>query len=200
LNINQSALLEFWFGADLESAAAHAELSRRWFGKNPAFDEQIRSLFGIFPDAAKNGDYDSWRDTDLGMLALVVGLDQFPRNLFRNTPQSFAYDHRALTLAREAIEAGALARLHPLQSVFLYMPLEHTEDLSLQHECVAGLEALAGGKTPLLADKIMGFVEYAVAHREVIAKFGRFPHRNKILGRESTAEELAYLASGRGSF
>ena len=77
------------------------------------------------------------------------------------------------------------------------MPLEHTEDLSLQHECVAGLEALAGGKTPLLADKIMGFVEYAVAHREVIAKFGRFPHRNDILGRKSTPEEKEYLLSKR---
>ena len=200
MKTTQTALLKFWFGAYLDDPAAHTELSRRWFGKNASFDEEIRTAFGDFPDAAKNGVYDSWQDTDLGRLALIVGLDQFPRNLFRGKPQSFAYDGLALSHAREAIDSGTVERLHPLQSVFLFMPLEHAEDLSSQNECVAGLQALAKGKVPLIEEKIMGFTEYAIAHREVIEKFGRFPHRNTILGRETTAEELAYLATGRGSF
>lgn len=197
--IHYLALLEFWFGLELNDPSALEKSSRRWFIKDPDFDSEIRSLFGDLPDAIKNGEYESWSDTDLGNLAAVIALDQFPRNIYRNQSRAYAYDDVALSRALRAIQSGAAARLHPLESVFLFMPLEHAENLQMQKDCVAGLQKL-GDTSSQFEEKIAGFTKYAVAHQEVIERFGRFPHRNAILGRESSAEEIAYLASGRGSF
>ena len=197
--IHYLTLLEFWFGLELNDLPALEKSSRRWFIKDPIFDNEIKSLFGDLPDDIKNGEYESWNDTELGNLAVVIALDQFPRNIYRNEPRAFAYDDIALKRALQAIQSGAAKRLHPLEAVFLFMPLEHAENLQMQKDCVAGLQQL-GDSSPQFAEKIAGFTKYAVAHQEVIEKFGRFPHRNSILGRESSAEEIAYLASGRGSF
>lgn len=193
-------LLEFWFGNEVENYAKLEQHSRRWFKKSDAFDEKVRRLFGNFPDDAQQGAYDHWLANDEGRLAVVIGLDQFPRNMYRNTARSFRYDKLALQHAIMSIDSDTPQRLHPIQSIFLYMPLEHAEDIDMQNKCVAGLEALLEMCADPYREKINNFLDYALAHREVIERFGRFPHRNKILGRESTQQELTYLASGRGSF
>lgn len=198
-SIHYLALLEFWFGLELDNLEAVEKVSRRWFIKDANFDQEIISLFGGLPDAIKSGEYGSWRETDLGNLAAVIALDQFPRNMFRNQPRSFSYDELALARALDAIESGAASRLHPIEAVFLYMPLEHAENLAMQKQCVAGLQQLESSSAQF-TEKIAGFTKYAFAHLEVIEKFGRFPHRNAILNRESTDAEIEYLDSGRGGF
>lgn len=119
--------------------------------------------------------------------------------MYRNQARAFAYDEFALSRALATIKSGAATRLHPIEAVFLYLPLEHAENLEMQTQCVAGLRQLEEN-SPKFAEKIAGFTKYAIAHLEVIEKFGRFPHRNSILGRKSTNEEMAYLATGRGGF
>ena len=141
------------------------------------------------------GELDNWLELDRGRVALILLLDQFTRNIYRDTPAAFSGDTPALTLAREAIAAGQHQRLPAIHQVFLGMPLEHAEDLEAQEACVAlfaELESLTG--EPALTD----FRQYAEAHRDVIAHFGRFPHRNPILGRESTDAELAWLREHGG--
>ena len=132
---------------------------------------------------------------DRGLVALVILLDQFTRNIYRGTPQAFSGDTRALALAQHAIETGHFQRLPAVHQAFLFMPLEHAENPDMQEECVtlfSELAAITGN------EQIASFLRYAEAHRDVIARFGRFPHRNAMLGRESTAEELDYLATHGG--
>ena len=197
--IHYLMLLEFWFGLELDNLDAVEKVSRRWFIKDASFDQEIKTLFGELPDAIKNGEHSSWGDTDLGNLAAIIALDQFPRNMYRNLPRSFSYDDLALSRALETIDSGAVSRLHPIEAVFLFLPLEHAENLEMQKQCVAGLKELASSAAQF-EEKITGFTKYAIAHLEVIEKFGRFPHRNSILGRESTEAEIEHLASGRGGF
>ncbi len=141
------------------------------------------------------GGLQDWEASDRGLVALVVLLDQFTRNIYRGTPAAFSGDARALALAQHCIVHGHHQRLPAIHQVFLYLPLEHAEDLDVQEECVSLFEELAG-ITGLA--QIADFTRYAVAHRDVIARFGRFPHRNDILGRTSTAEELDYLKTNGG--
>ena len=198
--IGHTEILDFWFGSDLDDAASLRETSKRWFEKNIEFDDEIRARFAELPNAARNGQLTDWPTSDEGLLATILVLDQFPRNLYRNTANAFAYDAKALEHALTALDRELTQRLHPLQSVFIFMPLEHSENLEMQYRCVSGMEALAAQCPPEWRDKVAGFLRYAIAHQEVIEQFGRFPHRNEILGRESTEAELEFLASGRGSF
>ena len=172
-------VLEFWL-AD----------PARWFRKDPAFDAEIGARFGALHAAIEAGDHEAWRATPRGALAYVIALDQFARNMFRGTPRSFASDPRALTAATASIARGDDAHLTPPERAFLYMPLMHSEDLADQDRCVALFEALG----------IATNLTYAEAHRAVIRRFGRFPHRNAILGRASTPEEIAFLAEPGSSF
>ncbi len=178
-------VLDFWFGtADAFDA--------RWFNGGQAFDREIGERFGATIDAALAGELDAWTATTDGALALIVVLDQFTRNVHRGTPRAFAGDARALALAQALIAGGADRALPPLRRWFVYLPLEHAEDLALQDACVARFEALlaeAGAQREAIASAL----DYARRHRDVIARFGRFPHRNAILGRASTAEELDFL-------
>ena len=197
---NYSEILDFWFGEDLKDVASVSAASKRWFEKNQRFDDEIRTRFGAHPDAAITGRLEDWITEDEGLLALILVLDQFPRNIYRNTPNSFAYDEAALRYALEALERNLHQRLHPLQAVFLYLPLEHSENLLMQQRCVRGLQTLESQRGGMWREKIGGFLRYAIAHCEVIEQFGRFPHRNKILGRDSTPAEKEFLASGKGAF
>jgi uncharacterized protein (DUF924 family) len=169
-------VIDFWFADGM---------ARRWFRSTPALDAEIREHFeGPWREAA-NGGLDDWAATPEGALALVILLDQFPLNMFRNRPESFATEARALGVSKAAIDRGFDRRLPPDRLAFLYMPLMHSEDLEDQERSVELFEA-AG-----LQDNL----RFARHHRDLIRRFGRFPHRNAILGRASTRDELEYLAS-----
>ena len=193
-------LLRFWFGPDLESEQALAARSVLWFARNDGFDAELRAQFGALPERAAAGALDDWADAPRSALALVIALDQLPRNLFRDDPRSFAFDARALEIALAAIERGFDAALHPIEASFLYLPLEHAEGLAHQQRCVALFEALPARATGACRVRVEQFASYAARHHQVIQRFGRFPHRNALLGRAHTADERAYLDTGGETF
>jgi len=195
-----TAVLEFWFGADRAAALRDPARNRLWWRKNPATDADIRARFGAWVAAALAGRLHHWADEPGGLLALVLLADQFTRNIHRDTPAAFAGDAPALAWCRQGLAAGLGARLTAGERAFLYMPLEHSEILADQDECVARFEELAAGAAPADRGALARMLDYARRHREVIARFGRFPHRNAILGRASTAEELAFLQTPGSSF
>ena len=176
-------ILDFWFG---DRTRAREE----WFRIDPAFDAAIRVRFGAAVDAALTGAFATWTAGPQGALAVVVLLDQFTRNLFRDTPRMFAGDAQALAVAQAALAAEADRALGPYERWFLYMPFEHAEDLAAQERSIALFTRLAeetGLASPL---------QWAHRHAAVIRRFGRYPHRNAMLGRASTPEETAFLAAG----
>ena len=176
-------VLDFWFGQ------GDGEL---WFKRSVAFDAAVRTALAEDYERAAAGACDAWAETAEGCLALILLLDQVPRNLFRDDPRAFATDARALAVARKAVAAGFDRRL-PSQSqrMFLYLPLEHSERLADQEDCCRLMAAL---------DEHPAWAEWAERHRDVIARFGRFPHRNAVLGRDSSAAEKAFLAEPGSSF
>jgi len=193
-------ILSFWF-ADIEpDGPIPGELSRFWFGGAPETDELIRSRYLEDVQRAASGDYDSWSGSPRGSLALIILLDQFPRNLFRNTPSAFAFDAKALTVCLAGLAAGQDRLLPVVARAFFYLPLEHSESLDMQERSVALFGDLVAVAPPAQRASCASFHDYAVRHFEIIARFGRFPHRNRILGRESTAEELLFLQQPGSSF
>ncbi|MDO4231703.1 MAG: DUF924 family protein [Lautropia sp.] len=173
--------LRFWF---------EETSPKQRFAKDPEFDALIRERFGELHAHAVAGDLADWRNTPEGRLAEIIILDQFSRNMYRGTPAAFAQDDMALTLAQEAVRVGADKALTPQQRVFLYMPYMHSESESVQEKSVALFEALG----------IEDNLRFAKAHKEIIDHFGRFPHRNEILGRPSRPDELAFLDTPGSSF
>ncbi len=194
------SVIDFWFGDDLDSPDAVAERCRLWFEGDPSFDELVRERFEDLPSQALQGQLDSWRLGVRSNLALVLVLDQFPRNLYRDSAQCFAYDPLAYEVAVAAIEHGFDNELAPLEATFLYLPLEHAEDVDAQARCVSLFRSLLHRAPVALRPQFESFLSYAIRHREVIGRFGRFPHRNAVLGRPSTGEERAYLESGGEAF
>ncbi len=185
-------VLEFWFGAP--GTPGHGQPRPEWFRKDPAFDEAIRSRFLALHARAALGECERWREAPASLLALVVVLDQFSRNLYRGDARAFSQDAQALACAEEMLARGWDARLLPVERQFAYLPFEHAEDLAMQDRSVslfASLEAFAETK---------GLTEWAEKHRVIVRRFGRFPHRNAALGRESTAEETAFLREPGSSF
>jgi len=173
-------VLGFWFGAPPLRQRAE------WFRKSETFDAEIRSRFGAAVEAGLGGRLPAvWADEPLAEILL---LDQFTRNVFRGSARAFAGDARALALARGVVARGDDRRLRPLQRWFVYLPFEHAEDIAAQDEAVRLFEALAADDRALAEA-----LDYAVRHRDVIRRFGRFPHRNAILGRQDTPEEAAFL-------
>jgi uncharacterized protein (DUF924 family) len=183
--IGAQAVLDFWF-AD--------ENAVRWFASDAAFDAQIRQRFGATLAAAARGELDHWAVTPTGWLALLIVLDQFSRNIHRNDARAWAQDPKAQALALAGIERGDDERLAPLQRLFVYLPLEHAEDLALQQRSVALFRALALHAPGAARAQFNGFLRYAQSHCEVITRYGRFPHRNALLGRCDTPDERDYLA------
>jgi uncharacterized protein (DUF924 family) len=186
-----AAVLAFWFAP---GNAAH------WFDGDAAFDERIRTLFAADAAAAAAGRLDGWAARPADWLALLILLDQFPRNLYRGDARAWAQDAGAQRIALSGIAEGHDGRLPPLWRVFAYLPLEHAEDIALQRRSVALFEALCAQAPPEQRARCANFLDYARRHGEVIARFGRFPHRNAVLGRASTAEEQAYLAQPGAGF
>jgi len=198
-------VLGYWLGSAHPDNAGALACKNLWFIKSDATDEQIRERFGALVEDALAGRLDGWAGTALGRLALIVLLDQFTRNLFRDTPRSFAGDPQALQLALDGIAQGhdRHADLPAVARIFCYLPLEHAEDMAMQDRSVAAFQALAdqaGTGPATVREFLAGTLDYAHRHREVIARYGRFPHRNPILGRESTAQEQEYLAQPGAGF
>jgi uncharacterized protein (DUF924 family) len=178
-------ILDFWFGA--RGSPERGTLRAEWFRKDAQFDEEIRRRFGDLYAAAARGEFDDWHKSPETLLALVIVLDQFSRNLFRNDPRSWLQDERALGFAKLALVYGNDARIGPVERLFLYLPFEHSENLEDQERAVllmASLEAF---------EETRGFTQWAEKHRDVVKRFGRFPHRNAALGRISTPEEIEFL-------
>jgi uncharacterized protein (DUF924 family) len=186
-----SEVLAFWF-----DPANHSE----WYAGHPEFDARIREDFAALVELAAQGKLTDWTVAPPGWLALLIVLDQFPRNIYRHDSRAWAHDLRAQRLALSGIEEGFDRQLPPIQRVFAYMPLEHAEDIGLQQCSVVLFEALCNDVPSEQRDSFTGFLDYARRHEAVIARFGRFPHRNAALGRTSTPEELAYLAEPGAGF
>ncbi len=186
------AVLEFWFGAPGE---AHFGKSRRqWFVKDPEFDAQIARRFGALVEAALAGELDHWQASPAEELARIVVLDQFTRNIHRGTAAMFAGDALALAAADDLVAGGRDRELLPVQRAFCYLPFEHSESLADQDRAVQLFETLRDD------EDAGGMLEWALRHREVIQRFGRFPHRNEILGRASSAAELEFLGQPGSRF
>jgi uncharacterized protein (DUF924 family) len=194
------AVLEFWFGKDITSADELAARSQLWFVGGDSFDESVRERFEDLPQRALAGGLAGWRGHARTSLALVLVLDQFPRNLHRGEALAFAFDSLAYEVAVGAIEQGFDAELAPLEATFLYLPFEHAEDRGAQERCVSLFRALVARAPAELRSQFESYLSYALRHQEVIDRFGRFPHRNTTLGRESTPEEQVYLESGGDTF
>jgi uncharacterized protein (DUF924 family) len=185
-------VLDFWFGAP--GTPAHGQRRAEWFRKSDAFDAGVRARFLALYESAAAGGLSAWVSAPRSLLALIVVLDQFPRNMFRDQPRAFATDAQALAAAQRMVADGWDRQLSPLERSFVYLPFEHAEDLAMQARALELFGALAD--EPVVGDVL----EWARKHHAVIVRFGRFPHRNAILGRASTPEELAFLAQPGSSF
>lgn len=186
-------VLDFWFGPRASAADTAARQGKLWFGKSEENDRLVSDRFGDTLTAARAGQLDHWRATPRERLALIIVYDQFPHHIHRDQPLAFATDPQALELAMEALGEGDDRQLTLIERVFLYLPLEHAESLSMQEHAVslfASLQREANGEERELFDS---FLDYAKQHRDVVARFGRFPHRNDILERPSTPEEIEFL-------
>jgi uncharacterized protein (DUF924 family) len=198
-------VLEFWFGAGPHDAARLAERAAFWFGGDgpdaaAARDALIREKLEPLLERAARGELASWAASPKRRLALIILFDQVPRNCYRGTAAAFAFDREALALSLEGLQLAADAALDPLERVFFYLPLEHAESMEAQDACVAAMERLVAEAPPDLRAFCENTLGYAKAHREIIAKFGRYPYRNRVLGRASTEAERKWLESGKDSF
>jgi uncharacterized protein (DUF924 family) len=199
-------ILNFWFGPRPYTAAQVSQHSRLWFGESnapevtPQTDELVRERFGDLTRQAAEGKLTAWESGPRRRLALILLLDQFSRNVYRGTAQAFAQDSRALSLTLTGMQFGADATLGAVERIFFYMPLTHAEDADVQEEGVAAFRRLHAESPPDMRAIFDGSLDAAVEHRDIIARFGRFPHRNRALQRDSTPEELQWLSSGGKSF
>ena len=188
-----SAILNFWFGVPEDATSEYGQMRQVWFKKDPAFDDLVRTRFRVDYERAAAEQLTSWRQAPKSCLALILLLDQFPRNMFRDDPRSFATDAQALAAAQSAIAQAFDQQLPPVERMFVYLPFEHSENLDHQNQCVDWMSQLVH-HSPAMESPL----EYAVRHRDIITRFGRFPHRNKILGRSTTPQEADFLMQ-RGS-
>jgi len=189
-------VLSYWFPEGDIFEADRETFGRQmqwWFQGGPEVDKEITERFGDVLEQARTGELDHWADTPRGRLALIVVLDQFSRNVYRGSPLSYAQDEKALELAIEGIDAGMDRELSSMERIFFWMPLGHSEKLAIQDRVVRHHEEEAANAPPHLRAMAEFGVSQARAARDVIARFGRHPHRNEILGRTSTSEELEYL-------
>ncbi len=195
-----AAVLDYWFG-DLDQTPKYfARRNTLWFGGDKRVDEQVRQSFESDLEDAVAGRLGSWDETPKGTLALIVLLDQFSLQLYREEPRSYEQAALAVPIAERALSRGWDWALTPAERVFLYLPFEHAEDLAHQDRSVELFDSLSRGAPPELRAVMADYHHWAVRHRRVVARFGRFPDRNEVFGRPSTAEELAFLASDEAPF
>jgi uncharacterized protein (DUF924 family) len=180
MTITPDEVLKFWFEENGRD---------QWFGKEPAFDDEIRHRFGELAHQARDGKLERWVEAPRSCLALIILIDQFSRNLYRDSPLAWSADVHALAITKLALEKGYDAELDKIEQAFMYLPLMHSEALADQERCVELTKKNADSGSEFNEKNY----EAALQHRDIIARFGRFPHRNDILGRDSTAEELEFL-------
>jgi uncharacterized protein (DUF924 family) len=188
----------YWFG-ELNSPTDKVAQERidMWFKPTKEVDDHIRDAFGRYLEAAKATEWDVDNLARMEQIGLVILLDQFPRQIHRESGDAFAYDDKALSIARRLLAAG-LERFWPAERTFVVLPFEHSEDIADQDYAVLLFAAEAVSAPDHLKESRRNQLDYATKHRDIIRKFGRFPHRNAVLGRESTAEEVEFLKGGRG--
>lgn len=194
------AVLSFWFR---ERELSAPQIDRRmdtWFGRDEIFDLEIRKEFANDVERASRGELDHWSHKSRGRLALILLLDQFRRNIYRGTAKAYAKDKAALKLCVEGAIAKTDKGLAPIERVFFYMPLQHAESRKVQDRSVALYNKLAAAVSPSYRETFATIAQFAELHRDIIERFGRFPHRNKALGRENTPEEDEYLAGDGPDF
>jgi len=195
-------IIDFWFGELKDGGVPPRAHSRMWWEKDPTVDEYIRKNFEADLINAREGKLRGWENTPEGTLALIILLDQFSRNIYRDKLEAFSQDSRALDLATRGIQKGFDGVLHPVKRIFFYMPFEHSEDIKVQKrsiELYRGLEK-EFWSPPELAEILSSSRDYAEKHYAIVERFGRYPHRNRILGRISTPEEIEFLKQPSSSF
>ena len=185
MNLCAQAILDFWFGP--ATSPDYGKPREEWFEKDPDFDAAVRHHFESDYEKARDGAYDAWQETPAECLALVILLDQFPRNMFREDARAYATDAKALDCARHALAAGFDRMVGDTGRTFFYLPFEHAEDMASQDRALELFHALPGWEAPGSP------YQYARRHWDIIRRFGRFPHRNKVLGRVSTPAEAVFL-------
>lgn len=193
-------ILELWFGTVTPSGMTADDRSALWWRKSDETDAALRARFSEHVEGAAAGQLDAWRETASGCIALIVTLDQLTRNIFRGTPRAFAADPKAQALCLAGLDRAHDQALPLIQRVFFYMPLEHAEDARLQARSCALFQALCDLAPAEHRETFAYYLDYAEKHRAIIDRFGRFPHRNAILGRETTAEEAVFLQQPGSSF
>ena len=194
-------VLDFWFGACGADGSLDPAKQKMWFGDGRKYDAEIRDRFGALHERASRGELETeWAATPRGSIALIVVLDQFSRHIHRDTPAAFAQDPAAQRIVLSATDLDTDRQLIPAQRAFFYLPLEHAEDIELQRLGVRCFDGLARTVAPAWRKEYDSFHDYAQRHRDIIARFGRFPHRNRILGRPSTPAEIKFLKQPGSSF
>ena len=193
-------ILQYWLGDLDQDGLAAPERQKMWFQKSEATDRDIRTRFEPDYEAIVGGEREDWLETPRGTLAYVIVLDQLARNMFRETAKMYAADDLALSAVGRALERGWDEELLAQERTFLYMPLMHSESLPDQERCCTCFGRLAEEGSENARRRARGNLDYARRHRDIVAQFGRFPHRNEILGRETTAEEAQFLTQPGSSF
>ena len=193
-------ILSFWFKEQELSAPQIDRRMDTWFGEDPVFDHEIRKEFADDVEKACKGQLDHWADEPRGRLALIILIDQFRRNIYRNTAQAFSMDKLALRLCVEGAMEKKDKGLTPIQKVFFYLPLQHSESAKVQAKSVELFTRLAESVSRTYQETFLTIAQFAELHKDIIDQFGRFPHRNKLLGRENTPEEDEYLAGDSPDF
>jgi uncharacterized protein (DUF924 family) len=193
-------VLDFWFADSLTNSDALAERRAIWFMGGPDVDQLITEMFGTLPEAALAGELQHWTTDTRNALALILVLDQFPRNIYRNTARAYHYDSASLDLALKIIDQSLHLDLHPIEQSFLFLPLQHSEALGDQTRAVQLYQTLTAQSLGTYLESAKNSLDYANRHCDIIRRFGRFPHRNAILGRVSTETEIEFLASGGETF
>jgi uncharacterized protein (DUF924 family) len=199
-NEGAEVVLRFWFGTEADDAAVAQQQSALWWAKDAETDNLIRENFVGTRIAAIEGRLSSWEQTPRGRLALIILVDQFSRNLFRRQPEAFSHDSLARRWCLDGLARGDDHQLRPIERTFFYLPLEHSERFTDQERSVDLFKELRNEVSSELAGLFDGYLEYAREHYEIVKRFGRFPHRNSILARHSTAEELIFLQQPGSSF
>lgn len=198
--LQHTDILDFWFGHATDDTIVARQQAALWWSKNAQTDATIKQQFEATTLAAAKGELNAWSLTPSGRLALILLTDQLPRNMYRDTPKAFAFDSLALGWCKQGLRQDAHLQLRPIQRVFFYLPLEHSESSADQAQCVQLFETLAGQVDAAQQATFNYYVDFARRHRAIIDRFGRFPHRNGILQRESTAEELEFLQQPGSGF
>ncbi|WP_303721973.1 DUF924 family protein [Malonomonas rubra] len=194
-------ILRYWFGSSEDDLQVMEQKVKLWFGKDEQVDREIGTIFGSWiATAAAEGVLPGDEQVGQRYLATIILLDQFTRNIYRGDARAFTSDSIALRLAMDSLQNNYDSGLRPIERVFIYLPLEHAEEMEMQNRSVALFEELTRNVPKRMRSAFEGFLDYAVRHREIITRFGRFPHRNLILGRESTAEEIEFLKQPNSSF